>query len=49
MDMSDDKKSDERYHSGEKKEETLNTDIEFLKLQKLSLKKKNILRDNLMK
>ena len=40
--MIDDKDSDERYQIGENKEETLNTDIEVLKLQKLSLQKKII-------
>ena len=34
--MSDEKESDERNQIGENKEETLNTDIEVLKLRKLS-------------
>ena len=33
INMIDDKESDERDHIGENKEETLNTDIEVLKLQ----------------
>ena len=43
INMIDDKEYDERYQIGENKEETLNTDIEVLKLQKLSLHKKNYL------
>ena len=35
----DDKESNERYQISENKEETLNTDIEVLKLQKLSSQK----------
>ena len=37
--MIDVKEDDERYQFGENKEETLNTDIEVLKLRKLSLQK----------
>ena len=43
INMIDDKEYDEIYQIGENKEETLNTDIEVLKLQKLSLHKKNYL------
>ena len=43
INMIDDKESDERYQIGEKKEETLNTDIEVLKLRKLSSQKKDYL------
>ena len=46
INMIDDKKSDERDQMGKNKKETLNTDIEVLKLQNLSLQK-NI--DNLEK
>ena len=43
INMIDDKEYDEIYQIGENKEETLNTDIEVLKLRKLSLHKKNYL------
>ena len=39
INMMDDKESDGRYQIGENKEETLNTDTEVLKLQKLSYHK----------
>ena len=41
INMIDDRKSAERDQIGENKEETLNTDIEVLKLRKLSSRKKN--------
>ena len=37
--MIDDKESDEKYEIGKNKEESLNTDIEFSKLQKISSQK----------
>ena len=43
INMIDDKEYDKIYQIGENKEETLNTDIEVLKLRKLTLQKKNYL------
>ena len=46
----DEKQYEERDKIGENREETLNTDIEVLKLRKLiSQKKKSILRNNMIK
>ena len=39
INMIDDNEYDEKYHIGENKKDTLNTDIEVLKLQKMGLQK----------